>query len=125
VGANPPQRLDGGLAVADRGNDPDAGIRFQRAPEEAADRRGIVHQHHAVWLRAGAMGQAGRRNRHHSIPIWASLDWMMSLSNGFMMYSSAPAPIASLMCRRSFSVVQNTTIGERPCSLARSVRRKS
>jgi hypothetical protein len=36
---------------------------------------------------------------------------MISLSKGFMMYSSAPALIASWICSRSFLVVQKTTLG--------------
>ena len=35
----------------------------------------------------------------------------MSLSNGFMMYSLAPACSARAICATSFSVVQNTTFG--------------
>ena len=39
---------------------------------------------------------------------------MISLSNGFMMYSLAPALMASWMCAISFSVVQKTTFGASP-----------
>ena len=49
----------------------------------------------------------------------------MSPSNGFMMYSSAPASSASRMWSRSFSTVQNTTTGASPPGSWRSWRRKS
>jgi hypothetical protein len=47
------------------------------------------------------------------------------LSNGFMMYSLAPACSARAMCATSFSVVQNTTLGASPPGNRRSERRKS
>src|SRR6185312_2933059 len=50
---------------------------------------------------------------------------MISRSNGFMMYSLAPALSASVMCAVSFSVVQNTTIGFSPARSRRSARRNS
>ena len=52
-------------------------------------------------------------------------DSMISESNGFMMYSSAPDRIASAIWERSFSVVQNTTFGESPPGSRRSALRKS
>ena len=50
---------------------------------------------------------------------------MISLSKGFMMYSSAPACMARAICATSFSVVQNTTLGILPCGISRSLRRNS
>ena len=50
---------------------------------------------------------------------------MISLSKGFMMYSSAPACIARAMWATSFSVVQNTTFGALPPGSRRSARRNS
>ena len=50
---------------------------------------------------------------------------MISLSKGFMMYSLAPALSASWIWARSFSVVQNTTLGASPPDILRSRRRKS
>ena len=49
----------------------------------------------------------------------------MSPSNGFMMYSSAPASSASRMRSRSFSTEQNTTFGRSPPGSRRSRRRNS
>src|SRR6266851_3820008 len=50
---------------------------------------------------------------------------MISVSNGFMMYSFAPAPTASWMCLMSFSVVQKTTTGTAPPLIRRRARRNS
>src|ERR1043166_5890095 len=49
----------------------------------------------------------------------------MYLSNGFMMYSLAPAWSARAMCTTSFSVVQNTTLGASPPGSRRSALRNS
>ena len=49
----------------------------------------------------------------------------ISLSNGFMMYSFAPACSARAICATSFSVVQNTTFGRSPSGIRRSERRNS
>src|SRR5260221_4063798 len=50
---------------------------------------------------------------------------MISVSNGFMMYSFAQAPPASWMCLMSFSVVQKTTTGTAPPLIRRRARRNS
>ena len=39
------EAVDGGFAIADRGDDGNGGIDFQRAPEDAADDRRIVDDH--------------------------------------------------------------------------------
>src|SRR4051794_27646847 len=49
----------------------------------------------------------------------------MSLSNGFMMYSLAPACSARAICATSFSVVQNTTLGTSPPGMRRRLPRNS
>src|SRR5215475_6705993 len=49
----------------------------------------------------------------------------MSLSNGFMMYSLAPACSARAMCATSFSVVQDTTFGTSPPGMRRRLPRNS
>src|SRR5665213_1874815 len=49
----------------------------------------------------------------------------ISLSNGFMMYSLAPARSARAMCATSFSVVQNTTLGRSPPGMRRRWPRNS
>src|SRR6218665_3240983 len=50
---------------------------------------------------------------------------MMSESKGFIIYSLAPAVSASVMCCRSFSVVQKMTTGFSPPGMLRSLIRNS
>ena len=54
---------------------------------------------------------AGSKQADQIRPTSWNLAVTMSLSNGFMMYSLAPACSARAMCATSFSVVQNTTLG--------------
>src|SRR6266542_7012109 len=49
----------------------------------------------------------------------------ISLSNGFMMYSLAPACRARAMCATSVSVVQNTTFGRSPPGMRRNALSKA
>ena len=80
-------------------------------------RRGDGEIHRGTQLDATKRhGHAGRRQINPTSWNFAST---MSLSNGFMMYSLAPACSARAICATSFSVVQNTTFGRRrPASAA-------
>src|SRR3546814_1997234 len=63
--------------------------------------------------------------RDQAKPTCESLVSRISRSNGFVMYSSAPASIAARICAMSFSVVQKTIFGRRPSGSAEMARRKS
>ena len=67
----------------------------------------------------------GRELAAQISPTSWNLASTMSLSNGFMMYSLAPACSARAMWATSFSVVQNTTFGLSPPGKRRSTRRNS
>src|SRR3982074_3006513 len=61
----------------------------------------------------GVQTPDGRATGQISPTSW-NLASTISLSNGFMMYSLAPACSARAICATSFSVVQNTTLGWSP-----------
>jgi hypothetical protein len=67
---------------------------------------------------------SGHNHRQISPTSW-NLASTISLSNGFMMYSLAPACSARAICTTSFSVVQNTTLGPSPPGSRRSALRNS
>src|SRR5262249_6704314 len=100
-------------------------IGLQEPGDQAADHGAVVDDEYADRPGAGRRRRYIRTGEDHRSPTWENFAWMMSLSNGFMMYSLAPAWIASWMWLMSFSVVQNTTTGLAPPSILRSARRKS
>src|SRR5262249_40346767 len=65
-------------------------------------------------LKHKAEGSDGVQAAASTNPTSLNLSVTMSLSNGFMMYSSAPASSARAMWSMPFSVVQNTTLGASP-----------
>jgi hypothetical protein len=71
------------------------------------------------------LGQHDLHKKAELKPTSANFEFMMSLSNGFITYSFAPARIASAISTGSFSVVQNMTTGLPPPRSRRSARRKS
>ena len=82
--------------------------------EPALDQIGLVALDPQAGALAGQGGQQVHVLRRHSRPASANFAAMMSPSNGFMMYSSAPASSASRMASILFSTVQKTTVGPWP-----------
>ena len=82
-------------------------------PGHLSTQHSLLHQRHTAELQNWTPKATCRRiERENQIrPTSANFAVTMSLSNGFMMYSLAPACSARAMCATSFSVVQNTTLG--------------
>src|SRR3954453_20891285 len=145
--------VDGVEARAQRCCDNHVRFRCDPAGNQASDDDGIVNNHHAQrFLPRRSRGRGTyQRNTHHS-PATAEkrlyrsvtpravqppdlkcqirpTSWnfavTMSLSNGFIMYSLAPACSARAICATSFSVVQNTTLGWSPPGMRRRLPRNS
>ena len=153
VGLDAVELVDGVEPGAQRGRDFHVRLGVHPARDQPADDHGIVDHHDPELCLPGGLGRRTRQRNTHTSPdadqrhdcktqqrrwpdsrrnatdqirptSW-NLAVTMSLSNGFMMYSLAPACSARAMCATSFSVVQNTTFGTSPPGMRRRLPRNS
>jgi hypothetical protein len=95
------ERVERDLAVAGRCQDGDFRIGLEATRQQAANDRAVIDHHEPIrlggtdGLRPAGARRAGRFGIFHKSPTCANFAARMSLSNGFMMYSFAPAPMAS------------------------------
>ena len=102
-------------------------MRLDHARQHGARDLRIIDDHQANGRLGRLMGPPpeGCAMGSHATPTICSLEWIVSRSNGFITYSSAPASIAARIWAMSFSVVQKTTLGWTARSAWRSARRNS
>src|SRR5882757_1017556 len=146
--------VDGVEARAQGGGNLHVRLRADPPRNHAADHDGVINHHHAqlFMARRGRGRSTSQRNTHYFTrtprgtidktkpeavrppdrnprdqisPTSWNFAVTISLSNGFMMYSLAPACSARAMCATSFSVVQNTTLGMSPPGMRRRLPRNS
>ncbi len=143
----PQQLVDRLAAGAQRRDDLEVGLRVDPARDQPAHHDRVIDDHDAKRVRCrnrrGGRNGGGDAHTRYSVtrtlqirrrrtaeavqisPTSWNLASTISLSNGFMMYSFAPALSARAMCATSFSVVQNTTLGTSPPGRRRIALRKS
>src|ERR1700733_10687532 len=99
-----------------------AALAARHRAQPALDQIGLVGRHLEPGANPAQGDDLGDFLGGHR-PASANLAEMMSPSNGFMMYSLAPASSASRMWARSFSTLPNPTVGASPSGSARRRRR--